>query len=131
MPGPDLPTTAARSALRLVGLLVVVAGLFGMPGLTGHGLHGDHDAQAGSAHEAMVIAAPVARLDASDGGLASTWIGMGMDTGTEMTCVAIFGAALLTLLRRPQRERPFAWAPSPPCRAAAGSPATITRLSRE
>lgn len=108
MPGPELPTAAVRSALRLAGLLVVVAGLFGMHGLTGHGLHGPHDAQAGSAHEAMVMAAPVAWLDASDGGPARTRMGVGTDTGTVTTCVAVLGAALLTLLRRPQRELCFA-----------------------
>ncbi len=108
MPGPELPTTAARSALRLAGLLVVVAGLFGMHGLAGHGLHGHHDAQAGSAHEAIVMAAPVAWLDASDGAPASTRVGIGTDTGTAMTCVAVLGAALLTLLRRPQCELSFA-----------------------
>lgn len=126
MPGPGLPTAAARPALRLVGLLVVVAGLFGMHGLAGHGLHIDHDvhsgsgpalaapfpagaitppaaAAAGSGHEAMAMAAPAVGLDSTDAGPASTGTGM----GSAMLCVAILGAALLLILRPTHRERSF------------------------
>lgn len=133
MPGPDRPTAAARPALRLVGLLVVVAGLFGMHGLAGHGLHLDHDvpsgsgpalaapyhadavthlaaAAAGSGHEAMAMAAPAVGLDSTDP--APTGLGMGMTTGMGMgsatMCVAILGVALLLILRRTHRERSFA-----------------------
>jgi len=133
--GVTLPVpvpTSAHPALRLAGLLVVLAGLFGMHGLSGlsSGLSSGHGA-AGmnmqTTDSQALMAASAMSMDASDDlaaiptGIVSDaglWVGNqaedlleaatgsghgGMAMGAM--CLAILGAALLALLRLLQRAR--------------------------
>ena len=120
----QLPTVPASSALRLVGLLVVVAGLFGMHGLASHGVDG-MDVLPGTALTAQSTAPSVLAGDAPavvghglhnaaiDPSLEPSRSGRGgLDMGIAMLCVAILGAALLGLVWLLRAERPsaFVWA---------------------
>ena len=106
---------SARPRLRLAGLILVLAGLFGMHGL------GGHDAVAmGSATEAMAAEMPMGAVGSggvmsaefkqhtgpvgshdlldADAVLVPSHGGMGM--GMTAMCVAILAAALVALVRR-------------------------------
>ena len=132
---PPVPVpTSVQHVLRLAGLIVVLAGLFGMHGLSGQssGLSGSHgaagmnmqttDSQALMASAMSMDASDVAAISTgivSDAGLlagsqaedlleAATGSGHGTDSGgmaMGAMCLAILGAALLALLRLLQRAR--------------------------
>lgn len=121
-----LSATPACSALRFVGLLVVVGGLFGMHGLASHGVEG-MDVVSGTARTSQSMAGPgmgidvppllvdrqeVAPIDPSLSWGSSESGQGGMDVTIAMMCVAILGAALITLLRqlRVERSVPAVWA---------------------
>ena len=105
---------SARPGLRLAGLILVVAGLFGMHGL------GGHDAGAmGSAPQAVMQEMPMSAAAADAGVMAKPdhQIGQvstqsqpetdavgasgpgGMDMGMTAMCVAILAAGLIALVR--------------------------------
>lgn len=106
--------------LRLVGLLVVVAGLFGMHGLAGHGVDamdvvpGTLSASSSMAGSEMQTGSPpvaghqglVAIEQADPLGAGGPGHG-GMDMGIAMMCVAILGAALLARMSLLRGERPW------------------------
>ena len=127
--------TSAQHVLRLAGLIVVLAGLFGMHGLSGQssglsgGLSGGHGAAGMSMQTTAspaLMAASAMSMDASD--LAAIPTGIVSDAGLlagnqvedllevatgsghggmamGAMCLAILGAALLALLRLLQRAR--------------------------
>ncbi|WP_146207223.1 DUF6153 family protein [Nocardioides silvaticus] len=127
-----VPAAPVHPALRLAGLLVVLAGLFGMHGLSGQ--TGGHDAAGMSMQTASPALMPASSMgmDASD--LAAIPTGIVSDAGLTAgnqaedllevatgsghggmavgaMCLAILGAALLALLRLLQRIRvaPVVW----------------------
>lgn len=123
---PRLSDRPARSALQLLGLLVVVAGLFGMHGLASHGVEG-MDVVPGAALTSQAMAASlmptdlgpvsgdVERIQSSDRSQSMGSSDSGhsdMDTSIAMMCVAILGVALLRLLRLVRGGRSFSvlWA---------------------
>lgn len=123
--------TSTQHVLRLAGLIVVLAGLFGMHGLSGQssGLSGSHGAAGMNMQTTgsqALMAASAMSMDASDlvaiptgivsdaGLLAGNQAGDLLDAATGSghggmamgaMCLAILGAALLTLLRPLQRAR--------------------------
>ena len=116
-----LSAAPAPSALRLLGLLVVVAGLFGMHGLASHGVDG-MDVVPGTAMTAQSMTASLMSIDAPPVGVGAEEMAAierpqslesnksghgGMDMSIAMMCVAILGAALLFLARRLRGERSF------------------------
>ena len=131
-----LSPAPSRSALRLVGLLVVVGGLFGMHGLASHGVDG-MDAVAGQAWTSQSMAGLVMGIDVppllvdrqevAPIGTSRSWgsseSGRGeMDMTIAMMCVAILGAALITLLRQLRVERSVSAIWSRPHQARVMSP---------
>jgi len=144
--------TPARTALRLVGLLVVLAGLFGMHGLASHGVGGmENMPQAAIAEASTGVAGPplglmTAGIDRPVGALVDHGEGAvavlsglghkGMGMNMAGLCVAILAiglVALLLLLRG--RRAPRVWwslprlmfAVTPPGRDP--DPPTLTALS--
>lgn len=133
---PEPVPTSAHRALRLAGLLVVLAGLFGMHGLSGQssgpsGGHGTAGMSMQTAPPALMAASSMS-MDASnvaaiptgivsDAGLlsgdqagdlleaATGSVDGGMAMGAM--CLAVLGAALLALLRLFHRARvaPVVW----------------------
>lgn len=136
MCAPRISAAPAPPGLRLVGLLIAVAGLFGMHGLASHGVDGmdvvpstvsASTSMAGSAmpkdsspvtgHQELVAIDQVDSVGAGGPGHG------GMDMGIAMMCVAILGAALLALLSSLRRERPsrVVWARPPQTRVMSHS----------
>ena len=120
------PTAApSHPGLRFLGLVIVIAGMFGMHGLAGHGVQG-MDMIPGSALTSQSVASSVLGFDgaavSADGqagatsdqpdSLRASDSGHGdMDMSLAMMCVAILAVALLALLRSLRRERPqIIWA---------------------
>ena len=120
------PTAApSRPGLRFLGLVIVIAGLFGMHGLAGHGVQG-MDVVPGSALTSQSVAGSVrgfdypavtaegqavATIDRPDSLRASDAGHGDMDMSLAMMCVAILAVALLALLRSLRRARPqIIWA---------------------
>lgn len=122
------PETAARHALWVGGLLVILGGLFGMHGMDSHGagsmetsghaamtspaanaVTAGHEVMSATAHEA----APVV-----DAGVVATGHAA-KDMGGVGMCMAILGVALivLSLLLRSSRARPLLWVFPRPARA--------------
>lgn len=112
----------ARPALRLAGLLVVLAGLFGMHGLGSHGAAGmDAAARAGMSEPAVVgLAAdhhPAPMVGAvRDGAAAVASVAAAahhpaMDMAMAGACLAVLAVALIALLSflRTDRVRPVLW----------------------
>jgi len=128
-----VPVAASvHTALRLTGLLVVLAGLFGMHGLSGQ--TGGHGAEGMSMQTASpgLMPASSTGMDASDLAVIATGIvsDAGLTAGNQaedllevvtgsghggiamgVMCLAILGAALLALLRVLRRVRlaPMVW----------------------
>lgn len=113
--------STARPGLRLLGLLVVVAGLFGMHGLASHGVQG-MDMVPGTVVTSGPMSASLAPFaskavsvegetgptrDHSDSLPGGDSEQGGMDMSIAMMCVVILGAALLALLQMLRRERPW------------------------
>jgi hypothetical protein len=139
--------TSAHRALRLVGLVVVLAGLFVMHGLSGQssglgsGANGGHGAAGISMHTAppSLMAASSMSMDVFE--RAAVPMGVASDVGLRAgtraedllesagsehagmamgaMCLAILGAALLALLRLLRRARvaPAVWTLPRPARA--------------
>jgi len=120
------PEATARHALRLLGPLVVLAGLFGMHGLDSHGAAGtDTIAHAVTDAPVDAVAAGGAKVQA----LAQHAVAVGtqagstvlsiseatahdaMDMGTAGMCMAILTIALLTLIQflRASQVRSVLW----------------------
>ena len=146
--------TAAHPALRLAGLLVVLAGLFGMHGLAGHGAAG-METMPGAVMAEAATGTAVSTLESMATGMGrqaelasgqahraveavstSGHTGMGMGMSMAATCVAILAAELiaLLLLLLGQRLVPVLW--SIPRRAGAiahpgrdPDPPSLTSLS--
>lgn len=113
--GPRPSTTSARLALRLAGLLLVLAGLLGMHGLANHGDAGMETIPQAVMAE-MSTSQAVADLDViATNSRIHAWpvlghaqravqsVGVprpeGMDMGMAAMCVAILAAALIALVR--------------------------------
>ena len=109
------------AGVRMLGLLIVVAGLFGMHGLASHGVQG-MDGLPGMTLTSQSMASSVLGLDSAGVGAdgqaaftidrpesprASDSGHGGMDMSLGMMCVAILGVALLALLRFLRPERIF------------------------
>jgi hypothetical protein len=131
--------------LRLAGLIVVLAGLFGMHGLSGQsgGLSGGHGAAGMSMQTTdspALMAASSMSMDVSDlaaipSGIVSDAVLLAGNQAEDLlevasgsghggmamgaVCLAILGAALLALLRLLQRARvaPVVWTLPRPARA--------------
>ena len=121
----SMPRPAAapsRPGLRFLGLVIVIAGLFGMHGLASHGVQG-MDVVPGSALTSQSVASSVLGFDSAavsaDGqavatierpdSLRASDSGHGdMDMSLAMMCVAILAVALVALLRSLRRE-PLSW----------------------
>lgn len=116
------PTAAPlRPGLRCLGLVIVIAGLFGMHGLASHGVQG-MDMIAGSALSQSAVSSvvgfdsdaisddvqAVATIERPDSLQASDSGHGDMDMSLAMMCVAILAVALLALSRSLRRER-SAW----------------------
>lgn len=142
---PPVPVpTSAQHVLRLAGLIVVLAGLFGMHGLSGQssGLSGSHGAAGMNMQttDSQALMGSAMSMDASDVAAISTGIvsDAGLLAGSQAEdlleaatgsghggmamgamCLAILGAALLALLRLLQRARvaPVVWTLPRPARA--------------
>jgi len=143
---PPVPVpTSMQHLLRLAGLIVVLAGLFGMHGLSGQrsGLSGGHGAAGMNMQTTAspaLMAASAMSMDASD--LAAIPTGIVSDAGLSAgnqaedliddatgsghggmamgaMCLAILGAAVLALVRLLQRARvaPVVWRLPRPARA--------------
>ena len=111
----SVSATSARPSLRLAGLLMVLAGLFGMHGLAGHG-DGGMETSSRTAMTGMSmspVAAGVHALVTDVGDHAKPLAGqaqravegarvpgnVGMDMNMAAMCMAILAAALIALLR--------------------------------
>ena len=114
MPRPA--AAPSRPGLRFLGLVIVIAGLFGMHGLASHGVQG-MDVVPGSALTSQSVTSSVLGSDSADGqavapierpdSLRASDSGQGdMDMSLAMMCVAILAVALLALLRSLRREPP-------------------------
>lgn len=137
--------SSAHRARRLAGLIVVLAGLLGMHGLSGQSSvlssgHGAAGMNIQTPASPALMAAPSMSMDASD--LSATPLGVvsnvGLTAGNQAEdlleaatrsghggmamgamCLAILGAVLLALLRLLQRARvaPVVWSLPRPARA--------------
>lgn len=117
------PGSAARSALRMGGLLIVLAGLFGMHGLDSHGTAGmDTIAHAVLTEPALAAVAaehdPATMVMAVQDGSTAVVVSIAravgepsMGMGMAGTCMAVLGLALIALLRflRINRVRALSW----------------------
>lgn len=120
-------TTSARPALRVAGLLLVLAGLFGMHGLASHGDSG-MESIPGAVMAQMLTSPAVVDLDVmatGSGDHVRRVVGHaqrsvesvgasghgGMDMGMAAMCVAILAAALIALVRLllARRVGPVLW----------------------
>ncbi|MEO7421999.1 MAG: DUF6153 family protein [Ornithinibacter sp.] len=122
------PKPSARHALWVGGMLVMLAGLFGMHGLDSHGT-----ASMGATMEASMFesvtgvsgAAQVSTLEIAHyagSAVASVPVVTGhplMDMDMAAMCLAILAVALIALLRflRGNRVRPILWVMARPARA--------------
>lgn len=125
------PETAVRHGLWLGGVLVVLAGLFGMHGLASHGVAG-----IGSMTHAAMIDSPVAAIAPTAAALqsvadhavamhtlaGSTAMSMSdstgrdaIDLGMAAMCVAVLGCALIALLSLRASNRIRTVRARPPC----------------
>jgi hypothetical protein len=120
----ERPGTTARNALRLGGLLIVLAGLFGMHGLDSHGVAGMETAAstvmagpAAAAADHVAGVQEVASVMTAAGVFAPGHQGMG--TGMAVLCLAVLAVALVALLRllRASRVSPVLWMLERPARA--------------
>lgn len=141
--GVTLPVpvpTSAQRALRLAGLVMVLAGLFGMHGISGRGSgHGAAGMSMLTAPPALMAASSMS-METSDfaaiptglvsdaellaGNQAEDLLEVATGSGhggmaMGAMCLAILGAALLALLRLLQRARvaPVVWSRPRPARA--------------
>lgn len=87
------PPSAARHALRVGSLVVVLAGLFGMHGLAGHGAAG-----LDLVPDTVMTAAAMSTGAAGHEAVSTPGRGA-MDMVMAGTCMAILALALITLLR--------------------------------
>jgi len=122
--------TTVRRAVWLGALGIVLAGLFGMHGLDSHGMPGmeaTHAVMAGpqeavsGGHEAMSSPAAPEEGSATTADTVTTSGYPAIDTGMEVTCMAILAMALLALLRklRGRSARRVLWMLTRPARAPA------------
>lgn len=135
--------TPSHAVLRLAGLVVVLAGLFGMHGLNSHGVAGSESMSSAAVGVSMALPAAVissladVSQPASAIAKATEWVGesVSMPAHGEMVmsmgamCVAILAGAILvlrrirrlsptpttsTLSRSVPRHLPRLWDPDPP-----------------
>jgi len=119
-------TTPARTALRLVGLLVVLVGLFGMHGLANHGVGGmdmphaviaeESTAMAGSTFDLLSAGLPHQVLPlverayrAAELGSGPGHKGMGMNMAGLCVAILAIGLVALLLLLRGGRAPRASW----------------------
>lgn len=119
-------TTSGRPALRVAGLLLVLAGLFGMHGLASHGDAGMESVPGAVMAETSTSQTAV-DLDVAPGSRNHAWpmvghaqlavqgLGVpghgGIDMGMAAMCVAVLAAALIALVRLllARRVSPLLW----------------------
>ncbi|MBA2560152.1 MAG: hypothetical protein H0V07_09755 [Propionibacteriales bacterium] len=120
--------TAARHALWLGGVLVALAGLFGMHGLDTHGAAGadamSHPAMTSSPANTLgaadqALSDTVHEASATVAGAAVTFGPSAMDKGMVGMCMAVLSLALLALLLLLRRmpNSPSLWVLARPVRA--------------
>ena len=116
----------AHPGLRFLGLLIVVAGVFGMHGLSSHGVRG-MDVVPGTVAASQPMTASLVRVASAAVGMEVQAVAItnrsgslrgsdsgrgGMLMGITMMCVVILGTALLALLERLRGARSWStlWA---------------------
>lgn len=126
-----LPETTARRALWVGGMLVILAGLFGMHGLDSHGTAGMAsmteasmpESVTGVAGAADAMVTPVQDVSPAVSTEAVVTAHPLMGMGMAGMCLAILAVALIALLRLllTTKTRPVVWLVARPARAPASS----------
>ena len=143
-------TSRARRALWLAGLLLLLAGLFGMHGLSSHGTsslgsrdHGQISAADSDSPmpavthtgDAAVQAGEAPSMGAVLGTVLSPQQPLGLGTGAVAMCLAVLILSLMALLVGLRQHLPTVMAkagrpsPSPPVRGRDPDPPSLVRLS--